>query len=702
MTCKGEVDYDMSVEALIKFTQGFTTDVAGRAVAGSISIPVDITNGDDTGVDFWEFTLLDVPPGSIISTGVKSSGASPTVSFTPDATGCYRWKLTVRNSTTGETDTDIRNFGAPNNRGWIIPSYQKNPDPIDISIKPDELNFTNQLRGWAGNGVEGLLVYILNDIFSNGFAGGIGTGYLTVQNEGIALIQQNTLNFVGPGVNASDDTIRTKIEVYEASAVQSGTINLTQDLAGTATLPQVVGLRTVDLHSSVSIPNNNDVLVYDSGLLAYKAAVQPGGDAVSLRSINLDAVTVGSPTTNNIITFDGTDYVAGPLNLSGGTAAVSGTLPVIRGGTGLGALGSANEILKVNALGTNLEYGFLANANVSAVAAIDTSKLALAPTNPGDDTKVAYASGGDILYASGITTDGTNLTVSGKLTVGGLIDPTGLVLDPQAASPGTGTLWVKTTVPTTIVFTNSVGTDTTLGAGGGGLTPPTNPGDDNAIPFALSGDLSYSTTWHLYGTQMDVWDDGSEIYCSGGEFTVRADTWMYVSGGVGEGVILQTSNGTIDLAKFTNTETKFYKPDINFDTTAGTMFIDFDPLTAPTGAPQFGIPNSIYMQAQHAGAGGGAGGEIVFTAGNGNGGQGGFCQLKASSTGTTPGFVRLSVGATNVFEVGGSAGANSIGFYGTTPVTKPTVSGSRSGNAALASLLTALSGQGLLTDSTTA
>lgn len=41
-----------------------------------------------------------------------------------------------------------------------------------------------------------------------------------------------------------------------------------------------------------------------------------------------------------------------------------------------------------------------------------------------------------------------------------------------------------------------------------------------------------------------------------------------------------------------------------------------------------------------------------------------------------------------------------IGFYNTSPAAKPTVTGSRGGNAALASLLTALAGLGLLTDST--
>lgn len=47
----------------------------------------------------------------------------------------------------------------------------------------------------------------------------------------------------------------------------------------------------------------------------------------------------------------------------------------------------------------------------------------------------------------------------------------------------------------------------------------------------------------------------------------------------------------------------------------------------------------------------------------------------------------------------GQAGQK-IGFYGTTPVTKPAVSGSRGGNGALASLLTALTAYGLVTDTT--
>ena len=54
---------------------------------------------------------------------------------------------------------------------------------------------------------------------------------------------------------------------------------------------------------------------------------------------------------------------------------------------------------------------------------------------------------------------------------------------------------------------------------------------------------------------------------------------------------------------------------------------------------------------------------------------------------------------TEVFSV---ANGNAIGFYGATPAVKPTVTGSRGGNAALADLLTELATLGLITDSSTA
>lgn len=59
-------------------------------------------------------------------------------------------------------------------------------------------------------------------------------------------------------------------------------------------------------------------------------------------------------------------------------------------------------------------------------------------------------------------------------------------------------------------------------------------------------------------------------------------------------------------------------------------------------------------------------------------------------------------GSRNCLTLAGSGSAPEIGFYGTATAAKQTVTGSRGGNAALASLLTALAATGLLTDSSSA
>lgn len=58
--------------------------------------------------------------------------------------------------------------------------------------------------------------------------------------------------------------------------------------------------------------------------------------------------------------------------------------------------------------------------------------------------------------------------------------------------------------------------------------------------------------------------------------------------------------------------------------------------------------------------------------------------------------------AREVMRGEGTGSAAAIGFLGASAIARPTVTGSRGGNAALASLLTALASLGLITDSTTA
>jgi hypothetical protein len=79
--------------------------------------------------------------------------------------------------------------------------------------------------------------------------------------------------------------------------------------------------------------------------------------------------------------------------------------------------------------------------------------------------------------------------------------------------------------------------------------------------------------------------------------------------------------------------------------------------------------------------------------------------------GTTDGDVTISAsGATGFVQLRGAAGTlgiflggigDALAFYGTVPITKPVVNGSRGGNGALTVLLSQLANLGLITDSTT-
>lgn len=87
-------------------------------------------------------------------------------------------------------------------------------------------------------------------------------------------------------------------------------------------------------------------------------------------------------------------------------------------------------------------------------------------------------------------------------------------------------------------------------------------------------------------------------------------------------------------------------------------------------------------------------GELIVQSGN---------RVRLAGAGSLSGM-RFSSGCVEVFSGASFAAGFSdtkVGFCGATPVTKPTVSGAKGGNAALTSLITALASMGLITDTTT-
>jgi len=122
--------------------------------------------------------------------------------------------------------------------------------------------------------------------------------------------------------------------------------------------------------------DNGNTLLYDAGYIdVYLNGIKMvnGSDVtVTSGSSVVFATAIGTSGTDTV------DIIAyGTFNVAAidATSITSGTLGYARGGTGLGTLGSADEVLQMNAGGTALEYGKVDTANI-ADDAVTSAKIA--------------------------------------------------------------------------------------------------------------------------------------------------------------------------------------------------------------------------------------------------------------------------------------------------------------------------------------
>jgi len=143
----------------------------------------------------------------------------------------------------------------------------------------------------------------------------------------------------------------------------------------------------------------------------------------------------------------------------------SDTLDDIPDGTTYKLVTAAEKTVLGNTSGTNT--GDMSDA------AVKTAYENNADTNAYDDAAVSKLSG---IEASADVTDATNVAAAGALMTDGSAEMSGDVAFAEAAdhsstpSAGKGYLWVKNTAPSSIIFTDDTGADTTLGAAGGGIS----------------------------------------------------------------------------------------------------------------------------------------------------------------------------------------------------------------------------------------
>jgi hypothetical protein len=173
--------------------------------------------------------------------------------------------------------------------------------------------------------------------------------------------------------------------------------------------------------ATVDVANGSKVMVVTDGAGAGAAVLnanptEVGGTVTSVGGTGtVNGITLtGTVTSSGNLTLGGTlanvdltSQVTGTLPIANGgtgttsttfanlTTNVTGTLPVANGGTNLTALGTANQVLAVNAGGTALEYQSAATGSVTSVD----------------------VSGG----TTGLTTSGGPITGSGTITLAGTL-----------------------------------------------------------------------------------------------------------------------------------------------------------------------------------------------------------------------------------------------------------------------------------------
>jgi hypothetical protein len=202
----------------------------------------------------------------------------------------------------------------------------------------------------------------------------------------------------------------------------------------------------------------------------------PGG------ALDFNAGAGGTSGAGGAVTIDaGTGGGAGPggafgINAGDGGLTGAGATLALTGGAGGGTSGPGGDITLTS--GT-VSDGSPGDIILTGSAGVGTDKpggeislLGGASTGTVDGADINLTPG----TAGGSGADGSvvvtgDVEVSGKLTVSGLIDPTGMVFDEQTTVPGgapgaaKGTVWVKSDAPNVLVFTDDVGTDTTIGSG---------------------------------------------------------------------------------------------------------------------------------------------------------------------------------------------------------------------------------------------
>ena len=225
-----------------------------------------------------------------------------------------------------------------------------------------------------------------------GGGGGITQAYQTAQNEGSALTQRSTLNFIGSSVDATDDSgnSRTNVTVQAyntiqeegTSLVQRSTLNfigngatLSDDLANTKSQVVIPGAETfvcfLAINSTYQPPSGiipfqvpssspaNYLGLTDGQIISKYVAVASDNVSVVATAAPLSFVANANLPTSRFGTFDnttgvfttsvdGTYLISGSCHFKSNNSTTAFWQTLLTGSIGLGLLGTGNNIYSGN------------------------------------------------------------------------------------------------------------------------------------------------------------------------------------------------------------------------------------------------------------------------------------------------------------------------------------------------------------------
>ena len=407
-------------------------------------------------------------------------------------------------------------------------------------------------------------------------------------------------------------------------------------------MPRIIS-RIIDQDDFFGVPSSGQVIIYDnvgSGILGFKT-----GNVVTSVS---GTGTVSGLTLTGTVTNSGSLTLGGTLSAISLVSGVTGTLPIAKGGTNLTALGTANQVLAVNAGATALAYVTPTSGTVTSVSGAGT--------------------------VSGLTLTGT-VTSSGSLTLGGTLSAISLTSGVSGTLPvangGTGV--TTSTGTTNVVLSNSPTLVTPLSNSLSAV--PVTSGAGNSVTIAAGSGIGTGS--------------GANLILNPGEFATSGTRGSVLIDGltVGQGKVSGVGNTVVGIGALGAITTGVQNTAIGFNALSRATLNSYNNVAignhALYGNARFEYNVAIGMSALgsvygnnnigiggHAGEQGGSGSGSIYigaeagryAAANNNVVVGSSAGFTWNPTGTnlTSGASNVLIGALINIGTGNSAASNSI------------------------------------------